>query len=353
MFANGREVSSAKDGNKSLAAMADVCLSPPSPPAGPIPIPYPNTAKATDTTDGSKTVFIGGDEVGLKDKSSYKKSMGDEAATKSLGMGVVSHNIQGPMRHAAWSMDVKCEGENVIRHMDLTTHNHSNPPQPAAVLNQANQKIKNEQPLNCAELDALNQEERKKQRKKKRSKPKGKKKAPKRTTNTTYDFRSTCSVPSRCRSANSSVANYRPNGNQDLGIPADQRRKASKRKGKSNVACNGPFVYSNHFFKGGHSEPRIIETLFAGSNGGMVTGTLTMKINWQSAAGESSAPCEYCHALMCEARKCGLTIVLCTKSNQPEAMKGEDCPEDTDMRKPLVRRNMTRLNARLARRLAA
>jgi hypothetical protein len=124
VFANGKEISAKKDDNKSTCAMPDVCLSPPSPPAGPIPIPYPNTAQASDTTDGSKSVKIGGDMVGLKNSSNYKKSTGDEAATKSLGMGVVTHTIQGKMLHAAWSMDVKIEGANVIRHMDITTHNH-------------------------------------------------------------------------------------------------------------------------------------------------------------------------------------------------------------------------------------
>ena len=42
VFANGLEVSCEKATNQSLAAMPDICLSPPSPPAGPIPIPYPN-----------------------------------------------------------------------------------------------------------------------------------------------------------------------------------------------------------------------------------------------------------------------------------------------------------------------
>src|SRR5688572_855418 len=120
------EISAKKDDNKSICAMPDVCLSPPSPPAGPLPIPYPNTAMSSDTSDGSKTVKIGGDEAGLKNASHYKKSSGDEAATKTLGMGVVTHTIQGKMKHAAWSMDVKFEGKNVIRHMDLTTHNHMN-----------------------------------------------------------------------------------------------------------------------------------------------------------------------------------------------------------------------------------
>jgi Domain of unknown function (DUF4150) len=123
VYANGMSVACKAADGKTVAAMPDVCLSPPSPPAGPIPIPYPNTAMASDTTNGSKTVKIGGDEVMLKNKSTFKKSTGDEAATKTLGMGVVSHQIQGEANFAAWSMDVKFEGENVPRHLDLMLHN--------------------------------------------------------------------------------------------------------------------------------------------------------------------------------------------------------------------------------------
>ena len=102
--------------------------SPPTPPAGPVPIPYPNTAMASDTDNGSKTVQIGGDEVMLKDQSTFKKSTGDEAATKSLGMGVVTAQIQGKAAFVAWSMDVKFEGQNVPRHLDLMGHNESSDP---------------------------------------------------------------------------------------------------------------------------------------------------------------------------------------------------------------------------------
>lgn len=123
VFANGMSIACKVASGKTIAAMPDVCLSPPTPPAGPVPIPYPNTAMASDTTNGSKTVQIGGDEVMLKDQSTFKQSSGDEAATKSLGMGVVSHQIQGEVNFAAWSMDVKFEGQNVPRHMDLTLHN--------------------------------------------------------------------------------------------------------------------------------------------------------------------------------------------------------------------------------------
>ncbi|GJH16162.1 hypothetical protein CBA19CS22_06490 [Caballeronia novacaledonica] len=80
-----------------MGAMPDVCLSSPSPPAGPIPVPYPNFSKASDTDEGARTVQIGGAEVGIKDKSTYKSSKSDEAATKSPSLGVVTHHIGNTM----------------------------------------------------------------------------------------------------------------------------------------------------------------------------------------------------------------------------------------------------------------
>lgn len=124
VYANGREVSAQKDANASLGAMPDICLSPPQPPAGPIPIPYPNFSKASDTHDGTRTVKVGGGQVGIKNTSNYKQSKGDEAATKTLGMGVMSHQLQNTTYFSAWSFDVKFEGKNALRQMDLTTHNN-------------------------------------------------------------------------------------------------------------------------------------------------------------------------------------------------------------------------------------
>ena len=34
---------------------------------------------------------------------------------------------RGKVYFIAWSMDVKAEGENVVRHLDMTTHNHASP----------------------------------------------------------------------------------------------------------------------------------------------------------------------------------------------------------------------------------
>jgi len=126
VFANGREVAASKDSNASMGAMPDVCLSPPTPPAGPVPIPYPNFSQASDLTDGTRTVQVGGGEVGMKSSSKYKKSSGDEAATKSLGMGVSSHQISNTVYFQAWSFDVKFEGANADRLLDLTSGNDMN-----------------------------------------------------------------------------------------------------------------------------------------------------------------------------------------------------------------------------------
>jgi len=128
VFANGNEIACKGGDGKVIAAFPDVCMSPPSPPAGPIPIPYPNTSFSKDTKNGSKTVKIDGNEIMLKDKSFYKTSpLGNEAATRSFGASVVSHVITGKTYFVAWSMDVKVEGLNVDRHIDLTTSNHASP----------------------------------------------------------------------------------------------------------------------------------------------------------------------------------------------------------------------------------
>ena len=127
VFANGMEVSCKSGDGKVIAAFPDVCLSPPTPPAGPVPIPYPLNSMASDTSGGSKSVKVGGKEAMLKDKSYFKKSTGDEAATKTLGQGVINHSLGGKVYFVVWSMDVQFEGENVVRHLDMTTSNHASP----------------------------------------------------------------------------------------------------------------------------------------------------------------------------------------------------------------------------------
>ncbi len=128
VYANGMELSCKAGQGKSICAFPDVCFTPPQTPATPpgVPIPYPNTGLASDTTAGSKTVKVSGQEVMLKNKSYFKKSMGDEAGCAPK-KGVITSKIRGKVYFNAWSMNVKFEGENVVRHLDLTTHNHASP----------------------------------------------------------------------------------------------------------------------------------------------------------------------------------------------------------------------------------
>lgn len=129
VFANGREISCKKADGKSICAFPDVCMTPPENPATPpgIPIPYPNTGMAADTTSGSKKVRISNKEVLLKNKSYFKKSVGDEAGCAAK-KGVLTSTNRGKVYFNMWSMDVKVEGENVVRHLDITTHNHMSMP---------------------------------------------------------------------------------------------------------------------------------------------------------------------------------------------------------------------------------
>lgn len=125
VYANGMEVSCKAGSTKSIAAFPDVCFTPPQTPPTPmgVPIPYPNTGVDSDTSDGSTSVKISGEEVMLKSKSFFKTSSGDEAGSTPK-KGMINSKISGKVYFTAWSMDVMFEGENAVRHLDLTTHNH-------------------------------------------------------------------------------------------------------------------------------------------------------------------------------------------------------------------------------------
>jgi uncharacterized Zn-binding protein involved in type VI secretion len=129
VFANGMEIAHKSGDAKVMAALPDVCLSPPPPPTGPIPVPYPNTSFAKDLKEGSSTVKIGKKPLALKGQSYYKTSpLGDEAATRNFGGSIVTHTITGKTYFQASSMNVTVEGNNVSRHLDITTSNHSGTP---------------------------------------------------------------------------------------------------------------------------------------------------------------------------------------------------------------------------------
>jgi Domain of unknown function (DUF4150) len=106
-----------KDSGGVSPVFPDVCKTPT--PGGPIPIPYPNIAQSTDTSDGSTTVKMDGNPIMLK-RSVYSMSTGDEAG--SVG-GVISNVIKGKAQFINYAFDVKVEGENVPRLMDPMKQN--------------------------------------------------------------------------------------------------------------------------------------------------------------------------------------------------------------------------------------
>ena len=112
-----------KGSNGVTIAFPDVCKTPS--PAGPIPIPYPNIAKSSDTSKGTKKVKCDGQSTCVKD-SNFMMSTGDEAG--SAGGGVVSNKIKGKAEFILFSFDVKFEGKNAVRAFDLMLHNDKNTP---------------------------------------------------------------------------------------------------------------------------------------------------------------------------------------------------------------------------------
>jgi hypothetical protein len=121
VFINGRAVVHKGSAGQSIA-FPDVCLCPPTPPAGPIPTPLPNTVMAADFDGGARSVLTEGNPVG-KQTSFFKKSTGNEPS-QPTGGGVVTHGVQGMAYFQSFASNVMIEGEPAVRHLDLLTHNH-------------------------------------------------------------------------------------------------------------------------------------------------------------------------------------------------------------------------------------
>jgi hypothetical protein len=117
-----------KDSGGVTPCFPDVCKTPS--PGGPIPIPYPNIAKSSDTASGASTVTSDGNPTCVKD-SNFSMSTGDEAG--SAGGGVASNKIKGKAEFVNVSFDVTFEGKGVARAFDPMLHNDKNTP-PSPVL---------------------------------------------------------------------------------------------------------------------------------------------------------------------------------------------------------------------------
>ena len=118
VFANGRSIVHAGDGQTNVSGPPDVCKTPS--PGGPVPVPYVNVAKTSDLAKGSKSVKIEGHSIALE-HSYLSTSTGDEPGT--AGGGLISGKTKGKLTWGSSSPDVKIEGKGVVRFGDVTQHN--------------------------------------------------------------------------------------------------------------------------------------------------------------------------------------------------------------------------------------
>ena len=329
VFANGLEVSGKATPNKTIAAMPDVCLSPPPPPAGPVPIPYPLTGMASDTSDGCTSVFVKGKEAGKKNATKYSKTTGNEPATNSFGANVITHKLTGALKFAAYSFDVIFEGGGACRFSDMTTQNHMN-----AGGGSIGVSIAKPSPPGtgdddiCEALKAANKSTRASMR---QNKSKAVQEAGSLSGNATVShaqFKPTGAPAQMFRACSRALATlFRSDFTQGL-TSADKKKLRLKGKQAHRVrsqACGG------HIYKSGfqrphtsHTEARIIEQIF--KNNPNATGKLIFGIDWpggEAAGATRQSPCSNCQDLICAASEC-LDIKVCDENGEA---KKPDCPK--------------------------
>ena len=219
---------------------------------------------------------------------------------------------KGKLKHAAWSFDVKIEGSNAIRHMDLTTHNHINQGNLAITLNQARMKIAANVPLNCEELDALNQDARTNE-----MQPGAKQGF----TLTTGSFKPPGGSARYMKAVTPRpAATIRP-GQRNGYMPSNRKTTMACSNEKYGGRSTRASAVENNKTRN-HTEPKMIELIFSAAGSSVPRspgslGTLTMKINHQESIPPDAMPCDSCKRTICTAVACGLEIKLCNKENVP------------------------------------
>jgi uncharacterized Zn-binding protein involved in type VI secretion len=123
VYINGREAVHQGCGGMAIA-FPDVCLCPPGPPSGPVPVPLTNIVHAQDLAHGASSVLIEGNPVGHRE-SFFTISTGNEIS-RSTGGGITSHAVQGKAYFTSGSPDVFIAGQPAVRHGDQLTQNHLN-----------------------------------------------------------------------------------------------------------------------------------------------------------------------------------------------------------------------------------
>lgn len=99
----------------------DVCKTG-APPAGPVPVPYPNLGKSSDTVQGTSTIKADGSMI-MNKGAKYMVSYMDEPGT---ALGVISNTVKHECEYLMYSFNVMLEGKNVCRMGDPLWQNKKN-----------------------------------------------------------------------------------------------------------------------------------------------------------------------------------------------------------------------------------
>ncbi len=298
VFANGREVSGKATPNKTIAEFPDVCMSPPSPPAGPIPIPYPITSMASKTSDGTGSVLIKKKEVGKKNGSNYGKCNGNEPATRSFGAGLMTATITGKTKFDAYSFDVLFEKSGAERFLDITTGNHTNLTEAAPSPSVASAKraaTRGDNP--CSSLQKMNEETRK--------------------SATVDNDMSTAASATFKPPSEPSIALKGYSRSREIptdiyknefcqGVPCGKRGEPGPESRLNGKDCSGSHQYgAGNRSSCTHAEPKMLEDILEAYD---PPGTMVIAIDSPS---HDDLPCTQCADTLIEACECEIEIFIC------------------------------------------
>ncbi|HJZ85615.1 MAG TPA: DUF4150 domain-containing protein [Polyangia bacterium] len=116
------------DGGGQSFAFPDVCKTP-APPGPPLPLPYPNIAMLTDSSETSSKVKI------CNKKAVHKSSEVTRTSADEPGVagGVVSSKDMGETKWKQGSSKVKIEGKDAVHLVCAAGHNGTNSNAPGGV----------------------------------------------------------------------------------------------------------------------------------------------------------------------------------------------------------------------------
>jgi Domain of unknown function (DUF4150) len=107
-----------KKGGKAMGG-PDVCKTPPAPP---VPTPYPNMGDVSSSDDTISKVVMENKET-VVESSTIPSSKGDEAGTLK---GMVSQTNRDQIAFKRYSSKVYAQGKKIVFHTVPTAHNGSN-----------------------------------------------------------------------------------------------------------------------------------------------------------------------------------------------------------------------------------